>query len=100
MRKSNKKWVFLWVFFINFYGFSASRYVMTTLDEFHIIPPGEFYLNFSVNHETPLGVFFIASTTTFKIIDVTRPQDTSKKDKKCVFYGCLLNTKMVFKMGF
>ena len=33
MRKSNKKWVFLWVFSINFYGFSASRYVMTALDE-------------------------------------------------------------------
>ena len=44
MRKSNKKWVFLWVFFINFYGFSASRYVMTALDELNIIPPGEFIL--------------------------------------------------------
>jgi len=42
MRKSNKKWVFLWVFSINFYGFSASGYVMTTLDELNIIPPGEF----------------------------------------------------------
>ena len=42
MRKSNKKWVFLWVFSINFYGFSASGYVMTTLDELITIPPGEF----------------------------------------------------------
>ena len=42
IRKSNKKWVFLWFFSINFYEFSASRYVMTTLDEFHIIPHGEF----------------------------------------------------------
>tara|TARA_A100001388_G_scaffold159155_1_gene118702 strand:+ start:2408 stop:2611 length:204 start_codon:yes stop_codon:yes gene_type:complete len=67
MRKSNKKWVFLWVFSINFYGFSASGYVMTTLDELIMIPPGEFYSNISSNQETPLGVFFIASTTIFKI---------------------------------
>ena len=67
MKKSNKKWVFLWVFSINFYGFSVSRYVMTTLDELNIIPPGEFYSNISSNQETPLGVFFIASTRTFKI---------------------------------
>jgi len=67
MRKSNKKWVFLWVFSMNFYGFSASGYVMTALDELHIIPPGEFYSNISNIQETPYGVFFIASTKTFKI---------------------------------
>ena len=53
MRKSNKKWVFLWVFSINFYGFSASRYVMTALDELNIIPPGELQLNFKNDQETP-----------------------------------------------
>ena len=60
MRKSNKKWVFLWVFSINFYGFSASGYVMTTLDELITIPPGEFLDKISKNQETSQGVFLLA----------------------------------------
>ena len=61
--KSNKKWVFLWVFSINFYGFSASRYVMTALDELNIIPPGEFNLGFLRLQVMSPEVFFNALTT-------------------------------------
>ncbi len=63
MRKSNKKWVFLWVFSINFYGFSTSRYVMTALDELHIIPPGEFINPKKLSKVTyKKGDFFISLT--------------------------------------
>ena len=49
-------------FSINFYGFSASRYVMTALDELHIIPPGEFNFKDKRLQVIPLEVFFNAVT--------------------------------------
>ena len=53
---------FLMGFSINFYGFSASRYVMTALDELHIIPPGEFNFKDKRLQVIPLEVFFNAVT--------------------------------------
>ncbi len=54
---------FLMGFFYKFYGFSASGYVMTTLDELNIIPPGEFINSKKLSKVTIKKVTFFISLT-------------------------------------